>query len=925
MSKELNSRISALLQSTSQRNNRRRSNSQNEGKQEVSDNSMSQGHSSTTSMTEKTVTTTILDSQSRTGRQPNSQEEFHDVSLDIDHTHRHEYQRNRGHQRVDQPTPTPTLNVFPPTDDIVPMVNMSASSSRINLSHTQAKESSYAPNPLPPFTHPSMATIDIYGSRDPSNFNPPLNRLTALSFYDDLLKSINSERMMYATSYSNPSGSQEQLVHDGQLLNKKASIDSQSPSIALCSSIPLTYSTGSEIDDRLSSDQPIHPFDATPTSQPQETLIPRTHSSELRLQETDSNMERIYIHPMDIMSLNGGLEINLTPQQESHHSRDRSSKCGSSHSQETIENWRIHVAPSSPTIPAIDHDMEDDLCATPTPIPRKNGPHALQLTPTDKNGYLFAKDSYEHNNNRQGSIPIILSAQLQHQAEQYLDDDDLYFSAADLHIPRPSYAYGQSRTQRQGSVNSSIGGYNYSTAASSPSLADSLSNPMYHQQSLAMNVSMGPRPFPLRKGSLPSSINSSLIDDGLSRGGPQQHYFQTGLQQSNSMHQPHSQHANFPAIPTRMRPRTPSHLSNMVNGNNMSDHTVKNSAQNTSPQEKPRSHYRSHSHHIRSSSSHNTDSQWGSFGELKEAQTGFTTTVDIPPTSMSHIDYQSHENDAVVRSSVGKANMSLQEALAIDEQQFRATGSYENTNQYRASRGPYRGPNVPDHLVHPLDLSPLLSHSQGGRLDYNYQNQHYMQSLQQQHAVVTSEAQTWSDACVGLGLIMNNNSQFQLQHQHMSQSNTQYCDPTPSEQGYFQQPIPIPLQREHIQSDTPSNDYDYPMTYFPPPSSSYPEHHYHRPDMVSRMTSNATTLTHHSDRTHASSYSEATSVTTTNPPASHSRTIDYDKRHQVYIQGGEPRRSTSQSTHQGSNALHRQPSQRNKKNLVVAIVPSAVY
>lgn len=878
-------------------------------------------------MPEKTVATTILNNQSHIGRQPNSQEEFHDVSLDIDHTYRREHQRNRGHQRLDQPMPTPTLSVFPPTDDIVPMVNMSALSSRIDLSHTQAAmESSNAPSPLPPFTHPSMATTDISGSRNLSSFNPPLNRLAALSFYDDLLKSINSERMMYATSYSNPSRSQEQLMHDGQLHNKKVSIDSQSPSIALCSSIPLTYSTGSEIDDRLSSDQPIHPFDTTPTSQPQETVIPRTQSSERLQQENNGNMERVYIHPMDIMSLNGGLEINLTPQQESHHSRDRSSKCSSSHSQETIENWRIHVAPSSPTIPAIDHDMEDDMCATPTPIPRKNGPHALQLTPTDKNGYLFAKDSrYENKSNHQGSIPIILSAQLQHQAAQYLDDDDLYISAADLHIPRPSYAYGQSRTQRQGSVNSSIGGYNYSTAASSPSLADSLSNPMYHQQSLDMNVSMGSRPFLLRKGSLPSSITSSLIDDGLSRGGPQQHYFQTGLQQSNTMHHPHSQHANFPAIPTRMRTRAPSHLSNMVHGNSMSGHTVKNSAQNTSPQQKRRSHYRSHSHHVRSSSSHNTDSQWGSFGEFKEAQTGFTTMIDIPPTSMSHIDYQPQENDTVVRSGVSKANMSLQEALAIDEQQFRATGFHENTNQYRASRGPYRGPNVPDHLVHPLDLSPLLSHSQGGHLDYNYQNQHHMQS-QQQHMAATSNAQTWNDACVGLGLIMNNNSQFQQQHQHIDQSNTQYYDPTPSEQGHSQQPNPIPLQRERIQSHTPSNDYDDPMTYLPPPSpSSYPEHHYHRPDMVSRMTSNATTLTHHSNRTYTSSYSEATSVTTTNPPTSHSRTVDYDKRHQAYIQGGEPRRSTSQSTHQGFNHLHRQPSQRNKKNLVVAIVPSTVY
>ncbi|KAF9317658.1 hypothetical protein BG003_000478 [Podila horticola] len=769
-----------------------------------------------------------------------------------------------------------------------------------------------------------MARTDVSGLRDPSNLTPPLNRLAALSFYDDLLKSISSERMMYATSYSNTSGSQEQLVHEVYLHEKKASIDSQSPSIALCSSIPLTYSTGSEFDDRLSSDQHIHPFDINSTSQTQETIHPLAQSSEPHQQETDGSVERIYIHPMDIMSLNGGLEINLTPQQESHHSKDRSSKCGSSHSQETIENWRIHVAPSSPTIPAIDDDMDQDLCATPTPITRQNGPHALQLTPTEKNGYLFAKDS-------QGTIPIILSAQLQHQAEQYLDDDDLYFSAADLHIPRPSYAYGQSRTQRQGSVNSSIGGYNYSTAASSPSLADSLSNPMYHQQSLVMNVSMGPRPFPLRKGSLPSSISSSLIDDGLSRGGPQQHYFQTGPQQSNTMNQ-HSQHTTFPVIPTRMRTRTPSHLSNMINRNNMTDLSAQheNPAQNISSQQKRRSHYRSHSHQVRSSVSQNTDSMWGSFGEFKDAQEGYTTMIDIPPTSTSHIDYQSLEGDAVVRSGVSKANMSLQEALAIDEQQFRATGPCENTNQYRVSRGPYRGPNVPDHLVHPLDLSPLLNHSQGGRLDYNYENQHYSQGQQHQQVTTNSDAQTWNDACVGLGLIMNNTSQFQ-QQQNL-QSSIQYYDPTRSNQGHAQRPIPIPipLQRENSRSHGPPTDYDYQtMPYYPSPTpTSYPDtqHYRHRPEMVSRMTSNATTLTHHSDRTNASTNSEATSATTTNPSTSISRTtLDYDKRHQAYIQGeDEPRRSTSQSTQQGYNALHRQPS-RNKKNLVVAIVPATVY
>ncbi|KAG0084349.1 hypothetical protein BGZ93_009611 [Podila epicladia] len=777
-----------------------------------------------------------------------------------------------------------------------------------------------------------MARTDISGLRDPSNLTPPNNRLAALSFYDDLLKSINSERMMYAASYSNTSGSQEQLVHDVHLHEKKASIDSQSPSIALCSSIPLTFSTGSEFDDRLSSEQLIHPFDTTPTSEPQETLHPRSQSSDPHLLETEGNMERIYIHPMDIMSLNGGLEINLTPQQESHHSKDRSSKCGSSHSQETIENWRIHVAPSSPTIPAIDDDMDHDMCATPTPISMQNGPHALHLTPTDKNGYMFGKDC-------QGTIPIILSAQLQHQAEQYLRDDDLYFSAADLHIPRPFYAYGQSRTQRQGSVNSSIGGYNYSTAASSPSLADSLSNPMYHQQSSAMNASIGSLPFPLRKGSLPSSISSSFIDDGLSRGGLQQHYFQTGPQQPNTINQ-HSQHTNLPAIPTRMRTRTPSHLNNIINRSNMADMTAQHEhpAKYTSSQQKRRSHYRSHSHHVRSSGSQNTASQWGSFGEFKDAQAGYATMIDIPPTSMSRIEYQPQESEVVVRSGVCKANMSLQEALAIDEQHFQVAGSYENTNQYRASRGPYRGPNVPDHLVHPLDLSPLLNHSQGGLADYNNQNKNYSQAQQYQHVATTSESQTWNSACVGLGLLMNNTSQIQKpqQHQETHQSNAQYYDPTHSEQRDAQRliPIHIPLHQENSRSHEHPTDYDYQTLpyYPPPPPKSYPDQdHRHRPEMVSRMTSNATTLTHHSDRTHASTHSEATSVTTTNPTTSLSRTLDYDKRHHAYIHGGggggggsEPHRSATQSTYQGHNFLHRQPS-RNKKNLVVAIVPSTVY
>ncbi|KAF9428877.1 hypothetical protein BGZ94_000656, partial [Podila epigama] len=929
MSKDLSSRISTLLQSKCQRNNSDpEPHLGHERKQESNRSIASTTRTDKMSMPEKTTPPYIIDS---TEQRP-SREEFQDISLDYDTGSHQPYRQHGQHQR--------NMSSQVSTAQLVSSSSLSGPDSRTKQvqgqAHRQAQgQPPYTASTLPPFTHPSMATSDMLPYR---GLSTPNNRLAALSFYDDLLKSINSERMMYATSYSNSGNSQENAAPlQDEPCGKKTSLESFPASIALCSSITLSFPTSSEVGELLNSDQPIHPFDFAP-----EQRLPR-HSPPLQ-QTVDGQKsnEHLMVH-------NEGQENSLKSQQQgTYHLNNSNSdlnRCGSVNSQETIEKWRIHVAPSSPTNSNIDHASEHESCETPTPYMQQN---SGQLTPTERQGHLFAphgRSSFElrrdSSDSRRGTIPIILSAQLQQQAAQFLDNDDndLFFSAADLHIPRPAYAYGQSRTQRQGSVNSSVGGYNYSTAASSPSLADSLSNPMYQQQSVAMSGPMGDRPIPLRKGSLPSLNSSSRLGETPSSKGQPSHPFQS-LHYHHHHHQQHyPQHTNYPSTPTKMQPRTPSHLSNMVSMHNM-DQQQSSPPQvsvslTSNPDHKPSTHYRSLSHGFQASgreqrheddNSHST--QWGSFGAFKEVQSGYTTMIDIPLTSMSHIGYETREesNHTVVRSgTVKSSNMSLQEALAFDVQSFQATGVYENTNQYRASRGPYRGPDMPDHLVHPLDLSPLMNHVQGGVGKPYHDN-----SFQDYNSTTDEAQQAWDEARVGLGLFMNDPQHQQHQPSQLSHfsSNETFC----------QRPTPIPLPTlqgvSHAHND---NDYQY-----------YNDHHLHlqahqspqdyfyesaplevqQPEMISRMTSNATNLTHNSEQTtHASPHFEysSTTITTTMSSTLHDDTECHRQGFDLNVHQDSHKNSPQQHHRFHQHPPQRQPSQRNKKNLVVAIVPTTVY
>ncbi|KAG0044839.1 hypothetical protein BGZ83_009896 [Gryganskiella cystojenkinii] len=411
----------------------------------------------------------------------------------------------------------------------------------------------------------------------------------------------------------------------------------------------------------------------------------------------------------------GGLRIHLMEDTQDefengrsfYNSHDQLARCGSTNSQETIENWRIHVAPSSPpTVPAIEYDLEDH--------------DQLDCVDEDEdcdNDFSLGGDNYV----RKGIIPIILSRDLQ-QSNLVVDtnqSDQLFFDMADLHFPRPLYAFGQTRTQRQGSVNSSIGGYNYSTAASSPSLADSLSNPMYQQQSLGSiamgnlhnsknsDTATGSRPpFPPRKTSLPSSICSSLKDDSTTiRGG---HYY-------------------LGSSPTPVnrgtRTRNPSNLSNVVDF--IQDRTLQ---EQQHEQQRSRSHARSQSQGAGSGSVgplHQNVSSWEHLEmcQATNAQAGYATMIDLPRTPVSRMAIESQRDestDSTFKLVSSGPNMrkrpalSLKEALTNDNQHV---GHNNNNNNSISSATPkvpdyaysnkYEG-EITDSLVHPLDLTPLL-------------------------------------------------------------------------------------------------------------------------------------------------------------------------------------------------------------------------
>ncbi|KAG0295408.1 hypothetical protein BGZ96_011781 [Linnemannia gamsii] len=870
---------------------------------------------------------------------------------------------------------TPGFRLYPSSFDAVPLACLS-------LSEPNQSQSAFAQpyqSVQPSITTTSSNTNGTYLSApEPHNPNFPIhgqqqsgtlsedaaqrntlgqlgphNRLAALSFYDDLLKSINSERMVYANQTM---VDVRQSIHGPESARRESHNPSvNSPSIALCSSIPLTtYSTSSEYDDRHSTDRPVHPFDIGP-SQPR---FPSPGSE----QDITGVIADIYMHPLDLMDIQGGLKINLQSRpgsQESLHAASlkdlqRVSRCGSPHSQETIENWRIHVAPSSPVIPEIDFDMQDihqrRQSTTPTPTAGRYDEYN-------------SKDMEGETDSRRGTIPIILSSHLQEAAAMYQDDQDYYSTADDLHVPRPFYAYGQGRSQRQGSIQSSVGGYNYSTA-SSPSLADSLSNPMYQQQANAiLNATGGyPHAFPPRKGSLPCSISSSLLDDATTPRGPQFIYQQPQSQSQNSFLSAHT----APSA-VRTRPRAPSHLSNMVSHADGLVDAGSETAQtgDSTPFQPKRGHVRSQSQGSRSTT--NRGSSWDQLGAFKEAQAGYATLIDIPATSVSHMDRQvpNHDEDdefmlhESVRMSI-KAGMSLMEALAIDSAIYR--NSMQPQQQQPQLSSSFNG-EINDKMVHPLDLSPLLLQTRSGtRQNYDYPTRPSPAPVisssmpgyvpPRSHVSPSTAQKAWDETCVGLGLTLTTPLHYQ-EPLHASSVLTEKSE-LPRR--------PIPLRYHQVDRSGDSSA--------PPPPQQQNHHQFEqqlrRPEMTTKSTSGLTTHTIQSDAT-LNSGSYATSATSSTfvdmsftnhhhpsypyyPMSSSSSqstkyvTNDYEQdttttfhhhpqdyyRHPQQQPQLDRQYSYSQRHEQQeppffrrdyNNPVQRQPSQRNKKNLVVNISP----
>ncbi|KAF9183808.1 hypothetical protein BGZ50_004060 [Haplosporangium sp. Z 11] len=694
------------------------------------------------------------------------------------------------------------------------------------------------------------------------------SRHDVLSFYDDLLSNISTERMMYASALSSQVAvdTNQQTYESDSQRRGSSSYSRHSPSVAMRTSIPLTRSINSNYSNQNSSERPIHPFDL-PAASPQATNFQQQPYNNTMFTEQDQNATRagMYIH-LDTMDILENTEPRL--QNQGIHSNNsagnkRLSQNGSSHSQEAIENWRIHVAPSSPTLLALGHDEHE-------------GPSHYRRS--DNVEYQYGGGSC---NNRRGTIPIILSSQLQETAiNNNAEDDNLYFSLDDLHIPRPAYAYGHTRAHRQGSVNSSIGGYNYSTAASSPSLADSLSNPMYQQQSNGlMNASIGSasRIFPPRKYSLPSSINSSVLGDT-----PSQHHHQQ-QPQSHPLH-----HLGNPAMSSKSRTKIPSHLSNMmshdlepepVNGPQMM-------TQEMTLSQLKSSHRRSQSQGgVQSRVDHN-NSTWGLFGPPNDAQVGYTTTIDIPTASTSRLSYNSSDRDSFTPQTT-RNGISLKEILAMDNAMHEKMDPYGQRARpsYTFMQG-FNG-EVDDNLVHPLDLSPLtrIQMQPDVNQESSCQNRGCSsianpssETCIYQEVPQSNQQQAWDGMHVGLGLTTGS-TRLQRSPLRSDAISPAFVDYTPQEQ--------------HLLMTSTSTTA---MTTEPMTRGS-------RPEMTSQSGSYAITT-------------NASNTTLTNNDYENEMT-----RHQQQRQAGPYCRGPAIPAKQEPNNIQRQPSQRNKKNLVVNIVP----
>ncbi|KAG0246664.1 hypothetical protein BGX31_011202 [Mortierella sp. GBA43] len=247
--------------------------------------------------------------------------------------------------------------------------------------------------------HSTSTILPIHGlnTRRPSgqsdtNRLTPGGRFTALSFYDDLLKNINNERMIYATSFYNqsPLDLRHRPFDDERSRRESNNLSIEGTSIARCSSIPLTLPSCSEYDYRSSAERPVHPFDNL-SQEPPSTTFETLRQSIFMEQRPMSTMAELHVHPLDAVDPKMTRFSNF-PQTQSHDVQ-RSiynsglGRCGGPNSQETIENWRVLVEPRPPVIAELDYDI----------------PKLPQQESVDE-----MNDEFCDSISRRGTIPIIL-------------------------------------------------------------------------------------------------------------------------------------------------------------------------------------------------------------------------------------------------------------------------------------------------------------------------------------------------------------------------------------------------------------------------------------------------------------------------------------------------------------------------------------
>ncbi|ORZ04448.1 hypothetical protein BCR41DRAFT_362813, partial [Lobosporangium transversale] len=429
---------------------------------------------------------------------------------------------------------------------------------------------------------------------------PSSSYKSTLSSYDDLLKSINAEKILYQSPllHQSPTGPLQQ--QRGWVNNSYSDWESDIPVNSQSTTMhSIVYRSGFK--DRVSIDRAVHPFDTIEYShststiqtyhQPVMSHNSNTHNSNNNLDTLMMTNKHIFSNiNNDIHDEKAGIRASAVPHQEQgihligFSLMESLSRSEGLDSQETIEYWRTHVEPSSPTIPTVNYgDISRDNEGSKTgqqPQPQQYGLEDIAMAGLD--GGVF-----DGVGSRRGTLPITSSSRCLVEQPQTLnctlDSPSLHYSTADLGMPRPSYAYayGQLRTQRQGSMSSSADGYSCSIA-SSLSLADSLSNPMYHQQlqGLAMTTNA------------PTARHSS-------------HAF-ARLPRKYSL--PSSVHKTSPRLPpSQYNTRRPSRLSSMMaNQVDDEDFGLIECATNLRPQQLPlllsssspfhkKSHYRSHS------------------------------------------------------------------------------------------------------------------------------------------------------------------------------------------------------------------------------------------------------------------------------------------------------------------------------------------